>query len=85
MHTPAAGSLGIQRHNRNPLGRMTTPPGGFFTSRWCALNALHRSPKTASNKSWATRVMMTSVAEDGKTREMFMVDRRTLIQKAGLY
>lgn len=31
-----------------------------------------------SNKSWATRVMMTSVAEDGKTREMFMVDRRTL-------
>lgn len=29
-------------------------------------------------KSWATGVMMTSVAEDGKQREMFMIDRRTL-------
>ncbi|WP_288794102.1 phage antirepressor N-terminal domain-containing protein [uncultured Corynebacterium sp.] len=29
-------------------------------------------------KSWATGVMMTSVGADGKNREMFMVDRRTL-------
>ncbi|MDN8624557.1 phage antirepressor N-terminal domain-containing protein [Corynebacterium kroppenstedtii] len=30
------------------------------------------------NKSWATVAMITTVAEDGKQRTMFMVDRRTL-------
>jgi hypothetical protein len=29
-------------------------------------------------KSWATGVITTSVAEDGKSREMYMVDRRTM-------
>lgn len=30
------------------------------------------------NKSWATVAMITTVGADGKKREMFMVDRRTL-------
>ncbi len=30
------------------------------------------------SKSWATGVIMTSVAEDGKSREMYMIDRRTM-------
>ncbi|MBM4634472.1 phage antirepressor [Rhodococcus hoagii] len=30
------------------------------------------------SKSWATGVIMTSVAADGKSRDMYMVDRRTL-------
>lgn len=29
-------------------------------------------------RSWATGVLSTSVAEDGKPREMFMIDRRTM-------
>ncbi|MCP5775359.1 phage antirepressor N-terminal domain-containing protein, partial [Klebsiella pneumoniae] len=29
-------------------------------------------------KNWATGVIITSVGADGKSREMFMVDRRTL-------
>lgn len=30
------------------------------------------------SKSWATSVMSTEVAPDGKAREMFMIDRRTM-------
>lgn len=30
------------------------------------------------SKSWATGVIMTSVAADGKSRDMYMIDRRTL-------
>ncbi|UYP17746.1 phage antirepressor N-terminal domain-containing protein [Rhodococcus sp. Z13] len=29
-------------------------------------------------KAWATGVIMTSVAEDGKSRDMYMIDRRTM-------
>lgn len=31
-----------------------------------------------NGKSWATTSMMTAVAADGKPREMFMIDRRTM-------
>ena len=38
---------------------------------------VHSQRRRLQKQSWATEVMMTSVAADGKTREMTFIDRRT--------
>lgn len=41
---------------------------------------VHSQRRRLQKQSWATEVMMTSVAADGKTREMTFIDRRTIPQ-----
>lgn len=38
---------------------------------------VHSQRHRLQRQSWATEVMMTSVAADGKVREMVFIDRRT--------
>lgn len=58
----------------------TTADGAYVALRpVCEALGLdvHSQRRRLQKQSWATDVMMTSVAADGKTREMTFIDRRT--------
>ena len=58
----------------------TTADGAYVALRpVCEALGLdvHSQRHRLQRQSWATEVMMTSVAADGKVREMVFIDRRT--------
>jgi hypothetical protein len=85
-------SLGANAQNHTNLVPVSVPGAAPIMAvqqdgtEWASVTHICKSlgidPKSQRRKlhakSWATEVMMTLVADDGKEREMHLVDRRTL-------